>query len=29
MKLGSALADKGLPVHIYETAEQAREGLGR
>ena len=29
MKLGSALADKGLPVHLYETAEQAREGLGR
>mgnify|MGYP001766156613 FL=1 len=29
MKLGAALADKGLPVHLYDTAEEAREGLGR
>ncbi len=29
MKLSAALADKGLPVHLYDTAEEAREGLGR
>ena len=29
MKLSAALADKGLPVHLYDTAEEASEGLGR
>ena len=28
-KLGAALADHGFDPHLYETAEQAREGLGR
>ncbi|MFN3868771.1 MAG: acyl CoA:acetate/3-ketoacid CoA transferase, partial [Hyphomicrobiaceae bacterium] len=28
-KLGSALAEQGVEPHLYETAEQARQGLGR